>query len=91
MRGDHAKVREDDRAGGLVPEQDITLSSLHHEVKLGFQQAQAQREVIAKQLTAINDRLRAQELWTARLQGALVLLALLGVGNVIALLLANTP
>lgn len=36
---------------------------------------------------AFNSRLRNEEAWTARLQGAGLLIALLGVGNVIALML----
>lgn len=45
------------------------------------------REETNMAMEKINGRLRLQETWTARLQGALMVVAMLGVGNVVAIVM----
>ena len=71
----------------------MDIDALHHEMKLSFGSQAKALEAMATDLREtrddvrlINGRLRLEERWTARMQGAIAVVAALGVGNVIALL-----
>ena len=57
-----------------------TLEDLQQDVK-DF------REETREGMSKLNGRVRAQELFTARLQGALAIVAMLGIGNVVAIVI----
>lgn len=66
----------------------MTIDELHHEMKLGFQSQDKQFVSMVKTLDecrtdvrAINGRLRVEESWTARGQGAIAVVTALGLGN----------
>ena len=78
-----------------VPREGMTLASLHHETILHLQQIAKELDGIVTsvgelrdELRTQNGRLRTEEGWTKRAQGAVAVLVALGVGNAVLTFLA---
>jgi peptidoglycan hydrolase CwlO-like protein len=63
---------------------DLTLASLRRELSLNHQNITNELNEIKDEVKRINSTVQSNQIWIARLQGALALLTVLGVGNVIA-------